>query len=441
MRSPLFALSWLLGLADYVFYFLKPRFGKERRFFHEGYGNVASLRRLREHVAGLVPGLLNLSTHVPTVLQSTVKEINNSVNTQNGRNGTISCVEGSFTSPLADHLPPESRRCIFHILSPAAGTPVRAACVMLPATADTSFSLRRRLYADKLAKQGVVGILVIAPYYGLRKPSAQHGWFLQEVHDAFTQAWAVALEATALLHWARQRWGVPLAVTGVSYGAAMAALTSKLYPGPLAVVPFMGCSGPGEPFAHGVLRSSVYWRTLQDVPHPVHDTPAEEESQQAGRKGSDVRHKFVRFCEHFTSTTAWEQHVPDTMHGAHALVLLQARHDKFVAFDDGVKLFEDLKRVASAPCSVLREVRCGGMSVRSPRSRGAPRGGGSGDQAPLLEGGNVDTSVAKRDAELIEVAGGHVSGFLQCPWLLPHAVLLALERLQAKEGLVLSAVA
>ena len=99
--------------------------------------------------------------------------------------------------------------------------------------------------------QGVVGILVTAPFYGPRRPAGQSGWFLREVRDAFVQAWAVALEATALLHWARLRWSVPLATTGVSYGAAMAALTSKLYPGPLAVVPFMGCSGPGEPFAHG----------------------------------------------------------------------------------------------------------------------------------------------------------------------------------------------
>lgn len=99
--------------------------------------------------------------------------------------------------------------------------------------------------------QGVVGILVTAPYYGARRPAGQEAWFLQQVSDAFAQAWAVALEAVALLHWARGRWAVPLAVTGVSYGAAMAALTSKLYPGPLAVVPFMGCSGPGEPFAHG----------------------------------------------------------------------------------------------------------------------------------------------------------------------------------------------
>lgn len=114
----------------------------------------------------------------------------------------------------------------------------------------------------------MVGILVTAPFYGARKPTGQEAWFLRRVSDAFAQAWAVALEATALLHWARRRWRVPLAVTGVSYGAAMAALTSKLYPGPLAVVPYMGCSGPGEPFAHGTSLSSFRHRLGKGLPVP-----------------------------------------------------------------------------------------------------------------------------------------------------------------------------
>lgn len=52
MILPLFALSWLLGMADYVYYFLKPRVRKKGKFFHEGYGDISSLRRLREYVAG-----------------------------------------------------------------------------------------------------------------------------------------------------------------------------------------------------------------------------------------------------------------------------------------------------------------------------------------------------------------------------------------------------
>lgn len=52
MNPPLSALSWILGLADYVYYFLRPRIRKKRKFFHNGYGDAAMLRRLRGHVAG-----------------------------------------------------------------------------------------------------------------------------------------------------------------------------------------------------------------------------------------------------------------------------------------------------------------------------------------------------------------------------------------------------
>ena len=52
MRLPLAVLSWLFGLADYVYYFLRPRIATKRKFFNEGYGDVAFLRDLHGHVAG-----------------------------------------------------------------------------------------------------------------------------------------------------------------------------------------------------------------------------------------------------------------------------------------------------------------------------------------------------------------------------------------------------
>lgn len=101
--------------------------------------------------------------------------------------------------------------------------------------------------------QGVVCIIPIAPYYGVRKPKAQTKWFLREVSDAFLQAVGVAVEAACLLHWAKKTWGadVPLSTAGLSFGGAMAALAAKMYNGPLAVIPYMGCIGPGEPFSEG----------------------------------------------------------------------------------------------------------------------------------------------------------------------------------------------
>ena len=188
----------------------------------------------------------------------------------------------------------------------------------------------------------------------------------------------------------------------------------------------------------GVLRASVHWSALQRTPGVDGDLPGAEASQHAAHSPADVLRSFVDFCVHFTSTAPWEAHIPDSMHGAHALVMLQARHDKFVFFEDGRKLFDDLRRVASAPGRAAS-----GALVRQPtKDRGAKTatavlGDKTGDDAPLLLHADESASESAMDAELIEVPGGHVTGFLQCRWLLPQAVLSALVRLQAKHGLPL----
>ena len=130
---------------------------------------------------------------------------------------------------------------------------IRAVCVMLPATGDQGFSQRMWLAARPLAAAGVLVVLPVAPLYGKRKPANQDRWYVREVHLMFKQAISIAVEAAALLHWAREQHGstVPLAVTGISWGGAMAALAAQLYNGPLAVIPYMGCMSPGLPFAQG----------------------------------------------------------------------------------------------------------------------------------------------------------------------------------------------
>jgi hypothetical protein len=64
------------------------------------------------------------------------------------------------------------------------------------------------------------------------------------------QGGAAAWEATCLLHWARAMFCVPLAVAGMSYGGAVVALVSCMFPHDLAVISFMGCVTPGPPFEY-----------------------------------------------------------------------------------------------------------------------------------------------------------------------------------------------
>lgn len=188
----------------------------------------------------------------------------------------------------------------------------------------------------------------------------------------------------------------------------------------------------------GVLRASVHWSALQHTPGVDRGLPGAEASQHAARSPAEVLRSFVDFCVHFTSTAPWEAHIPDSMHGAHALVMLQARHDKFVFFEDGKKLFDDLRRVASAPGRVASGALVGQPTKdRGVKAAAYVRGDKTGNNAPPLLHADELASDCAMDAELIEVPGGHVTGFLQCRWLLPQAVLSALARLQAKHGLPL----
>lgn len=122
---------------------------------------------------------------------------------------------------------------------------------MLPATGDMGFKLRRKLYADALAKAGILGILVIAPFYGARQPPGQDQWFVRSVQKLLLQAQAITLEANCLLQWARERFGCAVGITGISFGGAMSCLAALMHRGDLAVISYMGCPSPGQPFANG----------------------------------------------------------------------------------------------------------------------------------------------------------------------------------------------
>jgi Alpha/beta hydrolase domain containing 18 len=118
-------------------------------------------------------------------------------------------------------------------------------------------------------QRGVVCVLLEAPFYGQRRhrgarswlaalgghwrhPRPQYRWFLRTVHQSFVQSYAIAYEASCVLHWAAAAHpGAPVAIAGISWGGAMAALASRLYSGAAAVVPYMGCLGAGGVFAEG----------------------------------------------------------------------------------------------------------------------------------------------------------------------------------------------
>lgn len=409
------AISWVLGKLDRGYYFLG--FGRSGlQFFAAGYGDLEMTLRLVQLKAELGKEMVG-TCEVPARAQVFIKSLEDQQATLEAVNNSseLELVTGRSLSPFAEWLPEESKQLEFHVLKPSEGVKIQGVCVMLPHTADQGKTVRRKLYGDDLAKKGVVCIIPIAPYYGVRKPKAQTKWFLREVSDAFLQAVGVAVEAACLLHWAKKTWGadVPLSTAGLSFGGAMAALAAKMYNGPLAVVPYMGCIGPGEPFSEGVLKGSVAWEALQD-PHFVNDPRVPPAIVQGGGRADlsflpPDKRAFCNYCRFVTDTEDFKNALPTSSWGQCVVYSVQARNDDFVPFKESKALHDSLQYLAE----------------------GSLEGAGSSTDGSSTAGGAADV----QSSELKLISGGHCTGFIQAKRVMPDVVMTALDRLRTKHAM------
>jgi hypothetical protein len=204
----------------------------------------------------------------------------------------VSARYGQATSPLAHLLPPST--AIVHVLyitdaaarapwdpsvEGAADTRPRRIIVLLPATGEECFTDRVNLSKDFIAqgrKSGVstACVMIMAPFYGTRRPPGQVQGYISTVHHYLAQSLALMLESAGIIGWAHSTAGhvdVRLAVTGFSWGAAMAAASSlmavSVLPASvaatrLAVVPYVGSVSP-IPLVDGVLADDVDWHALE----------------------------------------------------------------------------------------------------------------------------------------------------------------------------------
>ena len=296
-----------------------------------------------------------------------------------------------------------------------------------------------------------MGLLPTAPLYGRRKPPAQDGCNLHTVHDCFVQAHALAFEAACLLHWAHATWGKPLAVTGASYGGTIAALTSHIYSGALAVVPYMGSHGVAEPFSRGVLFSApcmrnrccprlwahdaagecmmchtfagtfqgaVAWGALENVPeHPELWLP----HRQPGRHcTAAVEGRFEEYCHFFTTgtlaTDASGKGVSDaaSAFGRRVVLQLMCQDDRMVTRGNALELFRALSTLARS----THEHSTRYTACTTEHAERNPADGSDGREGPAVE--------------LMRLMGGHSSGFWWCRELLPGAVTVAMARVEAQ---------
>jgi len=257
--------------------FILTKLGGSRRplFFSKGWGDIAELLKVVQRVEkSAIDG-------IPLVDAATTMTWGTAAADEFTRDGIISC-PGSFESPIAADLPPEAQRCHFRFCAPAQSgicvweqKPDRdqprptAVLLLLPATGEQGSSGRFKL-ATPLAKEyGWCTIIVTAPFYGSRKPKSQRLHHVDRVDSFCYQSLAIMTEAAALLSWCDARWpGVPLCVSGFSWGAAMSSCSGIIASqwmresARVAVVPYVGSATPAV-IADGLLASDIDWTALQ----------------------------------------------------------------------------------------------------------------------------------------------------------------------------------
>jgi dienelactone hydrolase len=176
--------------------------------------------------------------------------------------GPFRVQDGRFPSPAAvGSLPPEAQEARFRLLLPKGAGARPPVVVLLAASGDEGFGMRRFLAASLVAR-GVGALLLENPYYGSRRPRGQQGPAVRTVVDLLLMFRATAVEASALLGWLLARGHPKVGVSGYSMGGSLAAYAAAAFPLPVAVAPLAAADSAAPVFTEGVLSALPDWQAL-----------------------------------------------------------------------------------------------------------------------------------------------------------------------------------
>eukprot|EP00977_Amphora_coffeiformis_P007026 scaffold1522_cov166-Amphora_coffeaeformis.AAC.4 len=285
----------MLGGLDQLFRLLKTLPGSsKRKFFTKGHGDVDLCYKYRE---AFLTSITTPSTSSSSSSNGIDRKKLTEIEWADEKTGTASdedvmVTEGRFKSPVAEYLPTNSKTAIIHYITPRRrrlSNDADVVVIMLPATGEMGKSTRLAL-ARTLAKEyGWSSVILTAAYYGKRRPSGQHMFFLDTVQDLLFQSQAIIEEAALLAQYFMTRTTTTttttttatavvddgttsnttkVCFTGFSYGAAMASCAAgvALFMGldcrRMSCAPYIGSASPVV-LADGILQSSIDYGTLQ----------------------------------------------------------------------------------------------------------------------------------------------------------------------------------
>lgn len=319
------------------------------RFFANGYGDIGNIRKLRESLLAewARDGMQQWWASAPRTevdwnsLESTGTEhphmerpldddfqLRPLATSDVGERApkTSRHYDGTYNSPVADYLPQEVRTGHVRFVMPDG--PVKGVVLHTAATNTEDYESRQHKLAEPLAQYGIASLIMTVPYYGVRRANGQTSAKLLTVADYQLQNLAVVYEGVALLRWLRSRYPwVPLGVTGISWGGAMAACISVTSRMPLACVPCLGSTSPAA-MVTGIINWQLDWEKLM-----------EEQSQTLGEAKTALEAEFRGITLKTLVDTA-----PHPTVDIPSMIQVSARDDYFVEAGEGQDLYDALSR-------------------------------------------------------------------------------------------------
>jgi len=247
--------------------------------------------------------------------------------------------EGVWTSPAAEYLPEgaiRDARILYVRRAPDSSLPpTRGIVLQLAPTGDEEYTTRLSELAVPLLQHGIASAIMMAPYYGPRRPEGQTKQFIETVSDYQRQSLSVIMESVQLLRWmqagftarADEAVKCPLGVTGVSWGGAMAACAAVASRIPVACVPCMGSDSPRCMVA-GVIQWQLDWPTLM-----------KEKQHNRAQATKELSSIFTAV----TLKTLFDK-APQPKGTIQSLVQVSASSDHFVFPEEGQQLYGTLEK-------------------------------------------------------------------------------------------------
>lgn len=216
--------------------------------------------------------------------------------------------------------------------------------IQLPLTGDEGFSMRREHIAKSLAMEyGIGSILLQLPFYGARRITTQTNFTLRKAEHMSKQSLAAVMETIAIMKWLTEvmHFKGKLAVTGMSFGGSMAALSSLHCTIPHAVITHVPANTPSDAYVYGGLSMSVNWKKF---PRGRVQLDSLFSLMDIGKVAEIIRihgsNRPISSQTYHEQGSEGEKQQPKRVY-----IQITAMHDAYIPYDRAMRLYEQMKQL------------------------------------------------------------------------------------------------